>query len=98
MKNSNIKKIVIIGASGGSADVCDILTDINEREKTFDVLGYLDDDEKLQGQLVYGKKILGGTKLIDSLKNDVLFIIGSHFLGPSINKIFKNCFANYKKV
>jgi len=31
-------------------------------------------------------------------KNDILFIIGSHFFGPAIDKIFKNCFANYKKV
>ena len=26
-------------------------------------------------------------------KNDVLVIIGSHFLGPAINSFFKNCFA-----
>ena len=26
-------------------------------------------------------------------KNDILVIIGSHFLGPAINSFFKNCFA-----
>ena len=31
---------------------------------------------------------------IEKLKeNDILVIIGSHFLGPSINSFFKNCFA-----
>ena len=32
------------------------------------------------------------------LSNDILLIIGSHFIGPSISKKFKNCFANNKKV
>ena len=32
-------------------------------------------------------------------KNDVLVIIGSHFLGPSVNSFFKNCFAlDYKRL
>ena len=32
-------------------------------------------------------------------KHDSLVIIGSHFLGPSINSFFKNCFAlDYKRL
>ncbi|MAX30096.1 MAG: hypothetical protein CMG14_04255 [Candidatus Marinimicrobia bacterium] len=32
-------------------------------------------------------------------KNDILVIIGSHFLGPSVNSFFKNCFAlDYKRL
>jgi len=37
---------------------------------------------------------------ISKLKeNDILVIIGSHFLGPSVNSFFKNCFAlDYKRL
>ena len=37
---------------------------------------------------------------ISKLKeNDILVIIGSHFLWPSVNSFFKNCFAlDYKRL
>lgn len=37
-------------------------------------------------------------KTIHSLiNNDILIILGSHYIGPYINKIFKNCFAIHNK-
>ena len=85
MKNSNIKKIVIIGATGGSAIVDDIIKDINKINNEFDILGYLDDNESLWGEIVYGTIVLGGTDLIETFDDDVYFISG---IGSQEN--FKN--------
>ena len=76
MKNSNIKKIVVIGATGGSADVGDIIKDINKINNEFDILGYLDDNESLWGKIVYDIIVLGGTDLIETFDDDVHFISG----------------------
>ena len=52
--NNNIKKTVIIGGSGHSHAVCDLLL----RDKTVDIIGIVDD---VIDSGFYGLKLLGGT-------------------------------------
>jgi sugar O-acyltransferase (sialic acid O-acetyltransferase NeuD family) len=68
------EKIVIIGASGSSLDIYSIIKQINEKNNTYEVLGFLEDQyEKIN--IKYKKKIIG--KLNDANKfKDVFFAIG----------------------
>lgn len=54
--------VIIIGAGGHSKIVIDILEENNE----FNILGLLDDNKDIHGELVLGKKILGN---IESIKD-----------------------------
>ena len=74
-----MKKIIIIGATGGAADVCSILRDINKHNMEYEILGFLDDNSYFWNKVVYGIKVLGGTEQIKNYPQEVFFIsaIGS---------------------
>ena len=38
-----MKKIIILGASGGCLDVLSLIEEINKKDKKYDILGFLDD-------------------------------------------------------
>lgn len=62
-----MKNIVIIGAGDLGKEVVWLIEDINKREPTYLILGFLDDDKEKKGQEYYGYNILGGTELLTSL-------------------------------
>mgnify|MGYP000022805364 FL=1 len=55
-----LTKIVIIGASGFGREVLWTLHDCNEKLKRYEILGFIDEDELLNGKSVNGFPILGG--------------------------------------
>ena len=55
------KKIVIIGAGGLGREVQWLIERINEREETWELIGYLDDGVS-SGTLINGKIVLGTTE------------------------------------
>lgn len=55
-----MKDLIIIGASGFGRGVYDMILRINEKEKTFNVLGFIDDNEALWGNKLNGLEVLGG--------------------------------------
>ena len=59
-----MKKIVIVGAGGHCKVVIDTIEEINKIEKTYEILGILDDNKEIKNVLNY--PILGK---IESLKN-----------------------------
>lgn len=70
-----MKKLIILGASGSSLDILSIVNYINKNSKTFEFIGFLDDNpEKVHEK--YKKKILGKFKDALSFKN-VYFSIGT---------------------
>ena len=56
-----MKELYIIGAGGFGREVADTVHRINDVEPTYDIKGFIDDDEELWGSTKDGLTILGGT-------------------------------------
>ena len=70
------KKIVIVGATGGSAEVGCIIKDINSVNYEYEIICYLDDNKTLWGQKIYNIEVMGGTSMINNFNDDTFFISG----------------------
>ncbi len=66
-------KLVILGGGGTAKDVLSIVTDIRRSDSRYDVVGILDDNPALQGQMVCGIPVLGPLERAKTL-DDVLFV------------------------
>lgn len=53
--------LIIFGASGFGREVAWLVERINTEESTWNLLGFMDDAEELQGTLINGYKVLGKT-------------------------------------
>lgn len=62
-----MKDLVLIGASGYGREVYDTIERINKNKPTYNVVGFIDDDEKIWETKVNGIEVLGG---IDYIKNN----------------------------
>lgn len=56
-----MKDLIIIGASGFGHEVAWAVERINKNTPTWNLLGFLDDDETIQGKEINGYKVLGTT-------------------------------------
>ena len=66
------KKLVLIGAGGFGREVQEIIAGINKREKTYDLLGFLDDGKQYNcDSIINGMPWIGPTSWIIDHKEDV---------------------------
>ena len=76
--SQNLKKLVIIGASGFGREVLWTISDHNNVEYRYNVLGYIDDDPTLINQKIHDLPVLGNvewlTKNLDTNVKCVLAI------------------------
>lgn len=70
-----MKKLVILGAGGLARELADAVAYINKNTKTFEVLGYLDDEEELTGQKRLQLPVLGTVDWLAENKSDDLYAI-----------------------
>ena len=82
-----MKKLVILGAGGLARELADTVADINENAQTFEVLGYLDDEEELTGQERLQLPILGTADWLAEHKSDDLYTIPAVGNGYSRGKL-----------
>ena len=68
-----MKNIVIIGAGDLGKEIVWLIEDINKRQPTYLILGFLDDDLKKDTYSFYGYKVLGGTDKLDELSQKIPF-------------------------
>jgi sugar O-acyltransferase (sialic acid O-acetyltransferase NeuD family) len=65
-KVSSLKKLIIFGCGGFAAgDLTWLIEDINAKELTWDLLGYIDDNKEEHGKIKKGYKVLGGIDWLD---------------------------------
>ena len=62
--NNMVKDLVILGV--GYPDILQILDEINQDKKNYNILGFIDDNIKLKNTVKFDLPILGG---MDWLKN-----------------------------
>ena len=56
-----MKDLIIFGASGFGREVAWAVERINKSKPTWNLLGFMDDDESIQGSVINGYKVLGKT-------------------------------------
>ena len=59
-RNVCMQKVVILGAGGHARETLGIFEDINQVEKRWKVLGFIDEDPDKHGQILDGVPVLGG--------------------------------------
>lgn len=69
-----MKDIVIIGAGGFGREVAWLIEDINKVNKEWNLVGFVDDDEYLQGKEINGYKVVGD---IEWLKNQSYYVVNA---------------------
>lgn len=70
-----MKKIIILGTGGNCIDILDSINEINFINRTYEVIGFLDDDLNKIGMEYYGIKVLGTLSQAKEFRN-VYFVNG----------------------
>ena len=60
-----MKDLIILGASGFGREVAWIVERINKVMPEWNLLGFMDDDESIQGKIINGYKVIGNTLSIN---------------------------------
>ena len=70
-----MKNIVIIGAGGVGRETSLIIQQINELELTWNLIGFIDDNENSWGKVINGYSVIGGIDSLEVLPSDTYIII-----------------------
>jgi sugar O-acyltransferase (sialic acid O-acetyltransferase NeuD family) len=57
--------ILLIGAGGFARETLELLRAINTLERAWNVIGLLDDDDRLHGEEIHGAPVLGSSQAVD---------------------------------
>lgn len=89
-----MKKIYIVGAGGFAREVAWLIEDINEKNPTWEIVGFIDENEENIGRELNGYKVLGDLEYLNKQeKAYVTIAIGTGEVRESIyNKIEKHEF------
>lgn len=68
-----MKKLIIIGASGFGREVAWLVERINAKEPTWDLIGFIDDNDEIQGSSINGYNVLGKTDNVNDY-TDAYFV------------------------
>ncbi|MGL5244556.1 MAG: acetyltransferase [Sarcina sp.] len=80
-----MKNIIIIGSGGVGKETAWIINQINNKSYQYNIIGFIDDDEKKWGKLINGFKVLGGVNFLeeyyekDEFKNTVLVVAMANY-------------------
>lgn len=87
-----MKNIVIIGAGDLGKEVVWLIEDINQREPTYLILGFLDDDDSKTGTEFHGYRILGTTEKLGELgKDQQIWAVVAIQDGRTRRKVVEGC-------
>jgi sugar O-acyltransferase (sialic acid O-acetyltransferase NeuD family) len=80
---SPLRKLVLVGAGGLGRETADVVRAINAVEPTWDLVGFLDDDPRLEGRSVAGIPVRGPVAMAGSLDASVAVCTARPSLGSS---------------
>jgi sugar O-acyltransferase (sialic acid O-acetyltransferase NeuD family) len=81
--SSPLQRLVLVGAGGLGRETADLVAAINAVEPTWDLLGFLDDDPRLEGASVAGLPVLGPISMAVTLGASVAICTASPGVGCS---------------
>lgn len=83
-----MKDIVIVGAGGFGREVAWLIEDINEENPQWNILGFVDDNESIQGEQLGEYKVIGTTDYLMEKELNVVIAIANPVIRQNIyNKI-----------
>lgn len=87
-----MKRIVLLGATGGCTDILNTIQDASDDGLEIEVIGFLDDKKELWGETVLGVPVLGGFDLLTKMHSECQFVtgIGSPYNHWNRSGIIKN--------
>ena len=71
-----LKDIFIIGSGGVGREVAWIIEEINKKEPTFNIVGFIDDNKYIHGKYINDYRILGDIELLKSKYKGSRVVIG----------------------
>jgi sugar O-acyltransferase (sialic acid O-acetyltransferase NeuD family) len=72
---SNLQRIIIIGAGGHGREVADILRHQSQADRHIEIIGFVDDNPKLQGQTLDELTVLGDWSWFDGVNRREIAVI-----------------------
>ena len=70
-----MKDLIIIGAGGVGREVALIINQINSIRPTWNIIGYVDDDNSKKGEIINGIKVIGNVKELKEYNEDLYVVI-----------------------
>ncbi len=70
-----MKKIAVIGAGGFGREVIQLIKDINKEKKTWEIIGYFDDNLDVQGHLRNGFPVVGPLSMINQIDFNHIHVV-----------------------
>ena len=71
-KGNSVASMVIVGAGGFGREVLEMCKDRNKISKTWDILGFIDENRELHGKMINGYPVLGGLDWLREHNNNNL--------------------------
>lgn len=90
-----MKDIVIIGAGGFGREVAWLIEEINEVSSQWNILGFVDDNEEIQGTEVNGYKVVGNIDWLIKQELNVVSAIGDPIIKKKIIERLKGSKNTY---
>jgi len=59
-----MKRLMLVGAGGCGREVASMVRHLNQADPTWDILGFLDDNPAIEGQIVSGTVVLGPIEML----------------------------------
>jgi FlaA1/EpsC-like NDP-sugar epimerase len=69
-----MQKLIIIGASGFGREIAWLVERINRVKPTWELLGFVDDNEKLHGNIIGGYPVISSCNWL-SMQQNVIFAV-----------------------
>lgn len=90
-----MKDIVIIGAGGFGREVAWLIEDINKVNKEWNIVGFVDDNENIQGIEVNGYKVVGDVEWLKKQEMNVVSAIGDPIVKKKVMERLKDSKNTY---
>lgn len=91
-----MEKTLIYGSYGFAKELAFLIEEINNYEKKFEILGYLDDNKDNHGKVVYNYPVLGDDEYLNNFKEKINIVFGIG--NPRIKKLLDIKLRKYDKV
>jgi sugar O-acyltransferase (sialic acid O-acetyltransferase NeuD family) len=94
-----MEKIIIYGAGGFGKDIHFMLDTINQLKPTYDIVGFIDDNES-KGSIINDKPVLGGLSAIDSFKEkiNIVFSMSNTVIVKKLYESIRNPNVKYPNI
>lgn len=90
-----MKDIVIIGAGGFGREVAWLIEDINKINEKWNIIGFVDDNESIQGTEINGYKVVGNVEWLKHQEVNVVNAIGDSIVKKKVMERLKDSKNTY---